>query len=87
MVLFDGKDLSAWHPAPTWKLEDGEIVAGEGKLISKANFGDVQIHLLAGVAFDSVECAHRAGVGVSQDELCVGFGEDRIRHLLPGVPG
>jgi hypothetical protein len=61
VVLFDGKDLSAWHPAPTWKLEDGEIVAGEGKLIFKATFGDVQIHLQAGVAFNSVECTHRAG--------------------------
>jgi len=44
VVLFDGKDLSAWEPAPTWKLEDGQIVAGEGKLVSKESFGDVQVH-------------------------------------------
>lgn len=37
VVLFDGKDLSAWKPTPTWKLEYGQIVAEEGKLVSKAS--------------------------------------------------
>ncbi len=43
VVLFDGKDLSAWQPS-TWKVEDGQIVAGDGKLVSKALFGDIQVH-------------------------------------------
>lgn len=43
VILFNGKDLSAWQPT-TWKIEDGEIVAGEGKLVTKDSFGDVQIH-------------------------------------------
>lgn len=43
-VLFSGKDLDAWAPSK-WKLERGEIVAGEGSLSSKASFGDGHIHL------------------------------------------
>jgi archaellum component FlaF (FlaF/FlaG flagellin family) len=43
IVLFNGTDLSAWQPT-TWKVEDGQIVAGEGKLVSKESFGDVQVH-------------------------------------------
>jgi hypothetical protein len=44
VVLFDGNDLSAWQPSTSWKIEDGQIVAGEGKLVTKDSFGDVQIH-------------------------------------------
>lgn len=44
VVLFDGKDLSAWQ-ASNWKVEDGHIVAGDGKLTSKQSFGDVQVHV------------------------------------------
>ena len=31
VVLFDGKDLSAWHPS-NWKVEDGDLVATHGPL-------------------------------------------------------
>jgi hypothetical protein len=44
VVLFDGKDLSAWQPSK-WKVEDGVIVAGDGKLTTKESFGDVQVHV------------------------------------------
>ncbi len=44
VALFNGKDLSQWRDNK-WSVADGEIVAGEGELISKANFGDCQIHL------------------------------------------
>jgi hypothetical protein len=44
VALFDGKDLSAWQSS-NWKVEGGEIVAGDGKLISKASFGDIQVHV------------------------------------------
>ena len=50
IVLFDGKDLSQWtsdsgKPAG-WKLEAGYMeVAGDGDLVSKRAFGDVQLHV------------------------------------------
>jgi hypothetical protein len=58
IVLFDGKDLSQWVTpgrgqnrgklvAPGWKVENGymEVVGHTGDLISKAKFGDAQIHV------------------------------------------
>jgi len=44
LILFNGKDLSAWQPSSTWKIDDGQIVAGEGKLITRDSFGDIQVH-------------------------------------------
>jgi cytochrome c len=58
-VLFGGKDLSAWtreprrggdpdpSPEPKWKVENGymEIVPQSGTLVSKAKFGDAQLHI------------------------------------------
>ena len=44
MVLFDGRNLNHWQ-ANQWKLENSELVAGEGNLTSKAVFGNCQIHL------------------------------------------
>ena len=56
IVLFDGKDLSAWHttdkttkqvkPA-AWTIENGYMYAktGAGDLITKEKFGDMQLHL------------------------------------------
>ena len=44
VVLFDGKDLSAWQPSED-KVEDGCIVTGHGNLTSKQSFGDCQIHV------------------------------------------
>ena len=59
VVLFDGKDLSAWQQrvkrgpdrgkliTPTWKIEDGytEVASGSGNLVSKEKFGDIQMHI------------------------------------------
>lgn len=51
IVLFDGKDLSAWEhrgkmPAK-WKVENGyfEVAARAGDLLSKEKFGDAQYHV------------------------------------------
>jgi len=44
VVLFDGRDLSAWQ-ASTWRIEQGELVATDGPLESKEEFGDCQLHL------------------------------------------
>jgi len=44
IVLFGGKDLSRWKPSG-WKVENGELVAIEGFLTSKEEFGDCQLHV------------------------------------------
>jgi hypothetical protein len=49
--LFDGKDLSGWHPdapgAPEWTVQDGAIVSpGHGhELINDHKFQDFKLHL------------------------------------------
>jgi hypothetical protein len=59
IILFDGKDLSAWegHPSsitkagavgpPEWKLEKGyfESVPKTGDIATKEKFGDCQLHV------------------------------------------
>ena len=59
VVLFNGKDLSAWTShhsditrggssgAPEWKLENGylEVVPHTGDIASKEKFGDCQLHV------------------------------------------
>lgn len=44
VVLFDGTDLSQWLPNQ-WRVVDGEIEAGEGHLVSRQHFGDIQLHV------------------------------------------
>ncbi|MHC4666560.1 MAG: 3-keto-disaccharide hydrolase, partial [Planctomycetota bacterium] len=44
IVLFDGRDLSAWQPSQ-WKVENGCLEATEGLLTTKEAFGDFQLHL------------------------------------------
>lgn len=50
IVLFDGTDLSKWKnekgDAPHWKVENGYIsVAPGGGLLTKEEFGDIQLHI------------------------------------------
>jgi hypothetical protein len=51
IVLFDGKDLSAWQgakgEAAPWKVENGylEVVPQSGDIYSKQAFGDCQLHV------------------------------------------
>jgi hypothetical protein len=52
VILFGGKDLAGWvarkDGAPAgWKIENGyaEVVPGTGDIVSKAEFGDCQLHL------------------------------------------
>ncbi|MDR1898121.1 MAG: DUF1080 domain-containing protein [Prevotellaceae bacterium] len=49
IVLFDGKDLSAWEndkgePAP-WKVENGVFIAGQGNIRTKQKFENFQLHV------------------------------------------
>jgi len=45
IVLFDGKDLSAWHDGDRWLVEDGVATCRGGGITSKQAFGDCQIHV------------------------------------------
>lgn len=45
IVLFDGTDLSAWKGADNWRVQDGAMIAGEGYVRSKQEFGDCQVHV------------------------------------------
>lgn len=50
IVLFDGRDLSAWQAddggAARWKVGDGYVeVNGTGSILTRETFGDVQVHV------------------------------------------
>jgi len=45
IVLFDGKDMSQWNGAERWTVSDGAVTAGPGRVTSKQEFGDCQIHV------------------------------------------
>ena len=50
VVLFDGHDLSQWKSLSggeaKWKITDGVLdVNGTGNIVSKEQFGDVQVHV------------------------------------------
>lgn len=50
IVLFDGKDLSAWQkrdgggPA-SWRIEDGAAVVGGGDIMTRQKFRDCRLHV------------------------------------------
>jgi len=44
IVLFDGQDVSHFEPT-SWKVRDGYLEAGEGSLVTKEPFGDIQLHV------------------------------------------
>ncbi len=49
IVLFDGRDLSAWKSdsgaAPAWKVENGYAQVGGGSIMTREEFGPIQLHL------------------------------------------
>jgi hypothetical protein len=45
IVLFDGKDLSAWTGGEEWEIEDGVATVKGGGIETKQSFGDCQLHL------------------------------------------
>jgi hypothetical protein len=44
IVLFGGQDLDQWE-ANQWRVEDGCLVATEGPMRTRQEFGDCQLHL------------------------------------------
>ncbi len=45
IVLFGGKDLSAWEGGDQWKIEDGVAIVAGGDIRTKQSFGDCQLHV------------------------------------------
>ncbi|RMF93564.1 MAG: DUF1080 domain-containing protein [Planctomycetota bacterium] len=45
IVLFDGKDLSAWEGGDKWVIQDGYAIAKGTGITTKQKFGDCQLHL------------------------------------------
>ncbi len=45
IVLFDGKDLSAWNDSDKWLIADGVATAAGNGIATKQGFGDCQLHL------------------------------------------
>ena len=45
IVLFDGKDLSAWEGGDNWKVEDGVAIDAKHDIKTKQSFGDCQLHI------------------------------------------
>lgn len=44
VILFNGQDLSLWEPN-SWIIDDGELIATQGDLVTKQLFGSCQLHL------------------------------------------
>ncbi len=45
IVLFDGKDMSAWQGGENWIVADGVATAAKNGVTSHQSFGDCQLHL------------------------------------------
>ncbi len=45
IVLFDGKDMSAFKDGQDWKVEDGCAIAAGHNIDTKQAFGDCQVHV------------------------------------------
>ena len=45
VILFDGKDLSAWENGDKWIVKDGIATVGKGDITTKQSFGDCQLHI------------------------------------------
>ncbi len=45
IVLFDGKDLSAWENGDKWIVKDGVAIVKDTDITTKQKFGDCQLHV------------------------------------------
>jgi hypothetical protein len=45
IVLFGGRDLSAFENGDQWQIQDGIAIPRQTKIVSKQHFGDIQLHL------------------------------------------
>jgi hypothetical protein len=45
LVLFDGKDMSAWDKAERWTVKEGVVTSGGHDIKTKQAFGSCQLHV------------------------------------------
>jgi lysophospholipase L1-like esterase len=45
IVLFDGRDMSAWENGEHWPVATGVVTVGTGPIVSRRPFGDCQLHV------------------------------------------
>jgi hypothetical protein len=45
IILFDGKDLSAWKNGDKWIVKDGVAIVNGTEITTKQSFGDCQLHV------------------------------------------
>ncbi len=45
IILFNGKDLSAWEGGENWKVRNCVATVGKGTIKTKQSFGDMQLHI------------------------------------------
>ena len=45
VILFDGKDLSAWEGGERWEVKGGVATVRGGEIETKQHFGDCQLHI------------------------------------------
>jgi hypothetical protein len=45
IVLFDGKNFDAWTGAEKWKIDEDGGFTVKGRIETKQNFGDIQLHV------------------------------------------
>ena len=45
IVLFDGKDMSAWKDGDKWNVKDGGATSDKHDINTKQAFGDCQVHV------------------------------------------
>jgi len=45
VVLFDGTNLDQWIDGENWKIEDGVAIPQKSQIVSKQQFGDMQMHI------------------------------------------
>src|ERR1700759_4628144 len=45
IILFDGKDLSAWENGDKWIVKDGVATVKDTDITTKQSFGDCQLHV------------------------------------------
>ena len=45
VVLFDGKDMSAWDGGENWIVADGVATSAKNSISTKQGFSDCQLHI------------------------------------------
>ncbi len=78
VVLFDGKDLAAFENVGGWKVEEGEMIAGRGSLMSRRDFGDCQVH----IEWSAPTPPRGSGQGRGNSGLFFHWGEDRAGYEI-----